>query len=141
MDQGGSIKIGRQIFPDFVQVQTVFFIVHEIRAVCLKFKINFISRYRLHVICGLDYLTNGETGMPYYLYKISSLDGIDLVKNLQLLEVFDSFRDAKKNAKSLRQKENSDEFNFKVMFAENQLSAEEQLLEKREKPVLMEYER
>jgi hypothetical protein len=25
MDQGGSIKIGRQIFPDFVQVQTVFF--------------------------------------------------------------------------------------------------------------------
>jgi hypothetical protein len=79
--------------------------------------------------------------MPYYLYKISSLDGIDLVKNLQLLEVYDSFRDAKKNAKSLRQNENSDEFNFKVMFAENQLSAEEQLLEKREKPVLMEYER
>jgi len=79
--------------------------------------------------------------MAYYLYKISSLDGIDLVKNLQLLEVYDSFRDAKKNAKSLRQKENSDEFNFKVMFAENQLSAEEQLLEKREKPVLMEYER
>ena len=79
--------------------------------------------------------------MPYYLYKISSLDGIDLVKNLQLLEVYDSFRDAKKNAKSLSQKENSDEFNFKVMFAENQLSAEEQLLEKREKPVLMEYER
>jgi hypothetical protein len=79
--------------------------------------------------------------MPYYLYKISSLDGIDLVKNLQLLEVYDSFRDAKKNAKSLRQKESSDGFNFKVMFAENQLSAEEQLLEKREKPVLMEYER
>jgi len=23
MDQGGSIKIGRQIFPEFVQVQTV----------------------------------------------------------------------------------------------------------------------
>jgi len=23
MDQGGSIKIGRQIFPDFVQVQTM----------------------------------------------------------------------------------------------------------------------
>jgi hypothetical protein len=25
MDQGGSIKIGSQIFTDFVQVQTVFF--------------------------------------------------------------------------------------------------------------------
>jgi len=32
MDQGGSIKIGSQIFPDFVQVQTVFFIIHDIRA-------------------------------------------------------------------------------------------------------------
>ncbi len=32
MDQGGSIKIGSQIFPDFVQVQTVFFVFHEIRA-------------------------------------------------------------------------------------------------------------
>jgi len=25
MDQGGSINIGRQIFPEFVQAQTVFF--------------------------------------------------------------------------------------------------------------------
>jgi len=25
MDQGGSIKIGSQIFPEFVQVKTVFF--------------------------------------------------------------------------------------------------------------------
>ena len=79
--------------------------------------------------------------MPYYLFKISSPDGIDLVKNLQLLEVYDSFRKAKKKTKILRQEEKSDEFSFKLMFAENQLSAEEQLLEKRVKPVLMEYER
>jgi hypothetical protein len=32
MDQGGSIKIGSQIFPEFVQVQSVFFIIHDIRA-------------------------------------------------------------------------------------------------------------
>jgi hypothetical protein len=32
MDQGGSIKIGSQIFPDFVQVQTVFFVIHDFRA-------------------------------------------------------------------------------------------------------------
>jgi len=25
MDQGGSVKIGSQIFPEFVQVQTVIF--------------------------------------------------------------------------------------------------------------------
>lgn len=79
--------------------------------------------------------------MPYYLFKISSPDGIDLVKNLQLLEVYDSFREAKKKTKILRQEEKTDEFSFKLMFAENQLSAEEQLLEKRAKPVLMEYER
>jgi len=29
MDQGGSAKIGRQIFPDFVQVQTTNFIIHK----------------------------------------------------------------------------------------------------------------
>ena len=79
--------------------------------------------------------------MPYYLYKISSPDGIDLVKNLQLLEVYDSFREAKKKTKILRQEEKTDEFSVKLMFAENQLSAEEQLIEKRVKPVLMEYER
>jgi hypothetical protein len=31
MDQGGSIKIGSQIFPDFVQVQTVFSDIHDFR--------------------------------------------------------------------------------------------------------------
>ena len=79
--------------------------------------------------------------MPYYLFKISSPDGIDLVKNLQLLEIYDSFREAKKKVKILRQEENPDEFSLKLMFAENQLTAEEQLLEKRAKPVLMDYER
>ena len=79
--------------------------------------------------------------MPYYLYKICSSDGLGLVKNLQLLEVYDSFREAKKEAKKLRHKENSGQYQFKLMFAENQLSAEEQLMEKRVKPVLMEHER
>jgi hypothetical protein len=31
MDQGGLIKIGSQIFPEFVQVQTVFFIIYDFR--------------------------------------------------------------------------------------------------------------
>ncbi|TNF89370.1 MAG: hypothetical protein JSU67_08315 [Gammaproteobacteria bacterium] len=79
--------------------------------------------------------------MPYYLYKVSSPEGLDLVKNLELLEVFDVFRDAKQRAKALRAEQADDEFIYKVMFAENQLQAEEQLLEKREQPVLMEHER
>jgi len=37
MDQGGSIKIGSQIFPDFVQVQTVFSGFHGIRTLLLEF--------------------------------------------------------------------------------------------------------
>jgi hypothetical protein len=79
--------------------------------------------------------------MPYFLYKISSRDGLNLVKNLELLEVFDAFREAKNQAKQLRSEQPEDEYIFKVMFAENQLSAEEQLQEKRAKPVLMEHER
>jgi len=79
--------------------------------------------------------------MPYYLFKISPGDKLDLVKNLELLEVFDAFRAAKTQAKKLRAQQADDATSFKVMFAENQLSAEEQLLEKRDKPVLMEHER
>ncbi|MDH3636156.1 MAG: hypothetical protein OES20_15765 [Gammaproteobacteria bacterium] len=79
--------------------------------------------------------------MPYYLFKISARDSLGLVKDLELLEIFDKFRAAKTEAKKLRAEQSEDEFIFKVMFAENQLSAEEQLLEKREKPVLMEHER
>ena len=79
--------------------------------------------------------------MPYYLFKMTTPKGLDLVKNLELLEVHDGFRDAKKRAKQLRAEQARDEFVYKVMFAENQLSAEEQLLEKREQPVLMEHER
>ncbi len=79
--------------------------------------------------------------MPYYLYKIKAVKGLDLVKQLELLEAFEKFRDAKQRAKALRSEQGGDDFTYKVMFAENQLSAEEQLLEKREKPVLMEHER
>jgi len=79
--------------------------------------------------------------MPYYVYKISTLEGIDLVKNLQLLSQFDSFKEAKTTAKKLRIEQGMEDYLIKVMFADNQLLAEEQLLEKREKPILMEFER
>ena len=80
--------------------------------------------------------------MPYYLYKIQSTDEIGLVKQLELLEQHDAFRPASKAAKQLRAEQAAPgDCQYKVMFADNPLEAEEKLLEKREKPVLMEHER
>ncbi len=79
--------------------------------------------------------------MPYYLYKISSRDSMDLVKQLELLEVYDAFKPAKHEAKRLRAELPLEGGSYKVMFAQTQLEAEEKLQEKREKPVLMEFER
>jgi hypothetical protein len=79
--------------------------------------------------------------MPYYIYKISNTDKLGLVKNLSLVDEFVKFKDAKLKAKALRVETESDsKFTYKVIFADNQLLAEEQLLEKREKPILMEHE-
>ena len=79
--------------------------------------------------------------MPYYLYKISTPEGIDLIKNLELVNQFDLFKEAKALAKKLRSEQEDERSIYKLMFAQNQLLAEEQLLEKRDKPILMEYER
>lgn len=79
--------------------------------------------------------------MPYYIFRIKSSDGLELVKQLELIDTFDSFREAKVSARRLRAEAGDDETQIKVMFADNRLAAEEQLLEKRERPVLMEHER
>ena len=79
--------------------------------------------------------------MPYYLFKISELDNHDLIKHLELLQVCDAFKPAQSEARKLRAEQALDGVTYKVMFAANQLEAEEILLEKRAKPVLMEYER
>ncbi len=67
---------------------------------------------------------------------------MSLVKNLELISEFDSFKQAKQFARQKRTElpEDSNEI-IKVMFAENQLIAEEQLLEHRDKPVMMEHEK
>ena len=80
--------------------------------------------------------------MPYYIYEISSSDSIGLVKNLQLLNEFKDFKAAKAKIRELRaQAEPGSAIILKLMFADNQLLAEEQLLEKRDKPILMEHEK
>lgn len=80
--------------------------------------------------------------MPYYVFKMSSPEGMALVKNLELITDFESFREAKNFAKEQRSALDKDDNSvIKVMFADNQLMAEEQLLAYREKPVVMEHEK
>lgn len=80
--------------------------------------------------------------MPYYVFKMSSPEGMALVKNLELITDFESFREAKNFAKEQRSALDKDDSSVvKVMFADNQLMAEEQLLAYREKPVVMEHEK
>lgn len=78
--------------------------------------------------------------MPYYIYRVTSPEGMEMVKNLELLDEFASFKEAKSCARGLREKLDGEGI-IKVMFAENQLLAEEQLMEHREKPVTMEHEK
>jgi len=77
--------------------------------------------------------------MPYYVYRIRS-GPTALVKQLELLEEFEVYKEAQDFAKRTRA-EQTDASQIKVMFADNQLQAEEQLMEKREKPILREWEK
>jgi hypothetical protein len=80
--------------------------------------------------------------MSYYVFKMSSPEGMELVKNLELIGDYESFREAKNFAKEQRAELAKDDTSvIKVMFAENQLLAEEQLLAYREKPIVMEHEK
>ena len=81
--------------------------------------------------------------MPYYVFKMTTPEGMELVKNLELVADFESFRDAKNYAKQQRGELDKADSSvlIKVMFADNQLLAEEQLLVYREKPIVMEHEK
>lgn len=80
--------------------------------------------------------------MPYYVFKMSSQEGMELVKNLEFIDEYESFREAKDFAKTQRAElDKGDTAQIKVMFSENQLLAEEQLLAYREKPIVMEHEK
>ena len=79
--------------------------------------------------------------MPYYVYRIENAE-MELLKQLELVSQFESFKEAKNYARDLRGQQSADDKAIiKVMFADNQLSAEEQLMEKREQPIVMEHEK
>jgi hypothetical protein len=77
--------------------------------------------------------------MPYYVYRIQA-GPTAIVKQLELLKEFEVFKEAQDFAKQTRA-EQTDDSQIKVMFADNQLMAEEQLMEKRDKPILREWEK
>ena len=79
--------------------------------------------------------------MPYYVYRIENSE-MSLLKQLQLVTHFDSFKEAKNHARELRNQLDADAKTvIKVMFADNELHAEEQLMEKRDQPIVMEHEK
>lgn len=78
--------------------------------------------------------------MPYYVYRIHSAN--PLVKNLELLAEYADYKDAKNFVKEQRRQQTDDDSStIKIIFANNQLHAEEQLQEQRAAPILREWEK
>ncbi|MDH5546137.1 MAG: hypothetical protein OEZ43_11120 [Gammaproteobacteria bacterium] len=70
--------------------------------------------------------------MPYYVFKYENSEMARL-QPMELLEQFDAFKEASNYAKTKRAElESTSNMIIKVMFGENQVSAEEQLREKRD---------
>lgn len=79
--------------------------------------------------------------MPYFIYKITP--GPTLVtKKIEYINTLEAYKEARSQVRSLRAElESVDSTMFKIIFADNQLEAEERLSEVREVPVLKEWEK
>lgn len=79
--------------------------------------------------------------MPYYVYKI--LPSVsNIVKNMERIAEYEIFKEAKKHVYNLRNElAEGDETVYKIIHASNALEAEELLSEKREQPILREWEK
>ena len=79
--------------------------------------------------------------MPYYVYKINA-GPTALIKNLEKLAEHEDYKSAKNQVRDLRAEQAGDDnATYKVIFANNALEAEEQLMELREAPILREWEK
>jgi len=79
--------------------------------------------------------------MPYYVYQVTP-GPTNILKQLKLEATFELYREAKNYLKEQRKKLASDSrHSYQVVFAANALQAEEQLMEKREAPILQEWEK
>lgn len=79
--------------------------------------------------------------MPYYIYSIQQ-GPTSLVKSLEKIDEYEKFKDAKNKAREIRSAADSDDSRqIKVIFADSELEAEEKLQEKRDAPILTEWEK
>jgi hypothetical protein len=77
----------------------------------------------------------------YFIYKITQ-GPTEMVKVLDKIDRFDNYKAAKQQVKQLRNDQAGDTAAlFKIVFAESELQAEEMLQEKREKPIVEEWEK
>jgi len=77
--------------------------------------------------------------MQYFVYHITSVSSV--VKNLKKVESFEKYKDARTLARKLRSEQEDSKVTFQVIFAENEFDAEQKLQEKREAPILEEWEK
>ena len=78
--------------------------------------------------------------MPYFVFKIAP--GISkIVKNLEQMAEYEKFKEAKNFAKQQREQDSDSGNTYKVIFAENNIEAEEKLQEQREETILREWEK
>lgn len=78
--------------------------------------------------------------MPYYVFRITQTTPI--LKTLEHQCTCAAYQEARQQVRELRMRAApGEQATYKLIFAANQLEAEEHLHEQREKPVLMEWEK
>lgn len=78
--------------------------------------------------------------MPYYVYQIQE-GATSLIKKLDKLAEFETYKEAKNKARELRPSLVNEKTQVKVVFADNTLHADELLMEKRDEPIIAEWEK
>ncbi len=79
--------------------------------------------------------------MPYFIYKITS-GSAGAIKGLEFIKKYDEFKLAKKFIREQRSETELDSrTEVKMIFAENELEAEQRLREPRDAPILREWEK
>lgn len=77
----------------------------------------------------------------YFIYKITQTPG-NMVRQLEKIDRLDSYKLAKQQVRTLREQQSSTDLGlYKIIFAENELEAEERLQEKRDAPIIQEWEK
>ena len=79
--------------------------------------------------------------MPYFIYKIT-YGSAGAVKDLELIDQYDTFKLAKKIIREKRPEvEQDNRTTLKMIFAETEFEAEQRLTAPREAPILREWEK